>query len=360
MNSNVEKMRAFIIKFLYLAIWVAIIYCTLKYAMPLFMPFVIAFIIAFLLKPLINFIHKKTHLSRRVVAVILLILLYAGIGTLLTLLSIRGVVYLSGWFKELPAFYSNTIEPAFSNISQWFDGFISRLDPAMISFFNTAGESISNSLSSLISAISSGAIGLLSGIAGKVPLIVVAFVLTIIASFFFVVDYYRITGFIRKQLSESAFQKIQVVRNFVVNVLFKFARAYFILLSITFVEVSIGLLILGVEHPFLIAFLTAIVDILPVFGTGTVMIPWAVYCLFTGDIFRGIGLLVVYGIITVIRQVLEPRVVGRQIGLYPLLTLVTMFIGARLFGFWGMFGFPITLTVLIHLNRSGEIKLFRE
>lgn len=358
--DRTEQMRAFLIKFAFYALWIVIIYLVLQYAMPFIGPFLVAFLIAFMLKPLINLVARKTPLGRRAAAVILLILLYAVVGTGLTFLGIKLVVSLGNWLADLPSLYKNSIEPVISDIGDNFDGIFAALDPSIQSFMDTASASISSAVSNIVSAVSSGAINLVTSFAGRVPWVVVGVVLCIIASFFFVVDYYKITSFVVRQLPPRGRRLLFVIKDFVVNVLGRFARAYLILMSLTFVEVSIGLLILRVPNPFLIAFITAIVDILPVFGTGTIMIPWALICLFTGDIFLGVGLLVLYLAITLIRQFLEPRVVGGQIGLYPLLTLITMFIGARLFGFWGLFGFPVTLTVLIHLNRSGEIKLFRE
>lgn len=354
--SGVEKMRAFIIKFLYLLIWAGVIYCVLKYALPFFMPFAIAFV----LKPLINKISSKFRWNRKLVAILILSILYIAAGVLIAFLGVRIVVYLADLFGRLPDFYAGTIEPAIDSVSSWFDGFLLNFDPAVLSFFETASNSISNAISTLITSISSGAINILTGVATKVPMFVVTFVVTIISSYFFVVDYYKVTSFFSRQLTPKLQKRLVVIKDFVINVLFKFLKAYFILLSITFVEVSIGLLILRVPMPFLIALITAIVDILPVLGTGTVMIPWALYNLFTGNYFLGIGLLVLYAIITVIRQILEPRVVGKQIGLYPLLTLACMFVGARFFGFWGMLGLPVAVTVIIYLNRVGEIKLFKE
>lgn len=358
--SDTGKMRAFIIKFLYIAIWAGIVYFVLKYAMPLFMPFVIAFLIAFLLKPLINRIAARVPVNRKVVAVVVLVLVYAVLGTLLTLAGTRLVVQISKWFAELPRLYQQYIEPAAANISQWFDGFAGRLDPAVASFFDTAAESISSAISSIVSAISAGAINFVSSIATGVPWFVVAAFLAIVASFFFVVDYYKITNFIVAQLSENGRSKLFTVKNFVVNVLWRFVRAYLILMALTFTEVAIGLTILRVPNALLIAFFTALVDVLPVFGTGAVMIPWILYNFFVGDYGLGAGLAIIYGIITVVRQIVEPRVVGKQIGLYPLLTLICMFIGTQMFGFWGLFGLPVAVTVLIHLNRSGEIHLFKE
>lgn len=357
--DKTERMRKFIIKFLYYAIWVAILYCLLKYALPLFMPFILAFFIAFLLKPLINWISKKSGLGRRAVAIIILTLFYLIIGTLLALLGTKLVVYLGNWFARLPDYYRNTIEPNLTAFSNSFDETIRMLDPTLLSFYEMANESISRAASNIVSSISSGAINLFGNVAGSVPWIIVGFVLTIIASYFLAVDYYRITAFIVRQLPPTMKERVFAIKDFVVNVLFRFARAYLILMSITFAEMSVGLLLLGAANPFIIALLTAIVDILPVFGTGAVLIPWALYALISGNYFLGIGLGVLYAVITVIRQIIEPRIVGRQIGLYPLLTLIAMFVGARLFGFWGLFGLPILLTVLIHLNKSGEISIYQ-
>ncbi len=358
--DKTEQKRSFLIRVLYIAFWGIILYALLKYAMPLFMPFVIAFLLAFLLKPLINLLAKKTRLNRKLISIVLLTVLYIIIGLLLVLLGARLIVYLGNLFSRLPHFYSTTLEPAFEDFGNWFDNFINTRDPALAGFFSTASDSLSNAASSVVGSISSGAINLITGIATSVPWFLVAFLITIIASYFFVVDYYRVTSFLVRQLSEKHRRLLFVIKDYVVNVLFRFARAYLIILSITFAEVAVGLLILRVPYAFLIALITALVDILPVLGTGTIMIPWAVYCLVTGDYFLGIGLAILYIIITVVRQIIEPRIVGRQIGLYPLITLICMFIGARLFGFWGLLGFPVAITVIIYLNRKGEISLFKE
>lgn len=358
--SRVERMRAFLIRVAYILVLAALIFGVLKYALPFFAPFVMAFIIAFALKPLINLIDKKTKLSRRLVAILTLTLLYAVLVFLVSLLGAKLIVYLGSWFSSLPAYYRSTVEPVLYSWGDTIDLYIRQLDPSLIQFFNTASDSLTSSLSRIVTSISSGAINIVSNIATKVPLFIVGLFLTIITSYFFVVDYYKITHFIAIQLSNKHRRLLFVVKDFVVNTLFRFARAYFMIICITFTEVFIGLLILRVEHAFSIALLIAVVDIVPILGTGTIVIPWALYSLFNSNFFLGIGLLVIYAVVAVVRQVIEPKIVGKQIGLYPLLTLVSMFIGARLFGFWGLFALPISLTVLIHLNKAGEIKIFKE
>ena len=129
-------------------------------------------------------------------------------------------------------------------------------------------------------------------------------------------------------------------------------------MCITFVELSIGLSIIGIERAMLVALLIAIFDILPVLGTGGIMIPWVILSALGGDLPQALALLVLYVIITVIRNIIEPRIVGAQIGLHPVLTLMSMFVGNHLFGIVGLFGLPILLSLLRYLNDNGTISLF--
>ncbi len=357
--DGTEKKRAFIIKFLYFAICILLCYAAVKYVMPVLMPFVIGFLIAFILKPLTNLIARKTKWNRKVVAVLLVTLVYLVVGTLLVILFIRVGGFLGGWFANLPKFYRETLDPAFASISKSFNEFVEKIDPTFLQALNAANQNISSYIMNIINSVSSSVGSFITGVAGSLPWIVAASVLSIISSYFFTADYYRITTFIVRQLPQRGQHLLFKIKDFTVNTLFRFGRAYAILISITFCEVLIGLLILRVPYAPLIALVTAIVDILPVFGTGTIMIPWALYSLFSGNVGRGIGLAILYVAITVIRQIIEPRIVGHQIGLYPLLTLICMFVGVQLFGFWGLFGLPVLLVILIYLNREGEITLFK-
>lgn len=359
MNTT-ENRRKFIINILYIAIVVVLVYGALKFVLPFLMPFVLAFIIAFALNRPINFISRKTKLKRKPCAVLTLTLFYLLFFSIFALIISRIVVGTAKQLQNLPFYYESYIEPAIVTINSWIDSLFSESNPTVSTLLDTVGNSITSGLSNVVTSISQWAIGFAANIAQGVPGIVLGTFLMIISSFFFVSDYNKINGFIFKQFSENISKKIRLIKDYGVNVLFKYAKAYFIIIIITFVEVSIGMLILKVPLPFLVAGITAIVDILPVLGTGTILIPWSVYMLITGNYFLGIGLLVLYVVIAVIRQIIEPKIVGRQIGLYPLLTLMFMYIGAQLFGIWGMFGLPIVVTVIIYLNRTKEIHWFNE
>ena len=131
-------------------------------------------------------------------------------------------------------------------------------------------------------------------------------------------------------------------------------------MSITFVELSIGFSIIGIDNAILIALCIAIFDILPVLGTGGVVIPWIVVNLVLGNFGMAASLTVLYIIVTFIRNVIEPKIVGSQLGLHPIVTLSSMFAGVQMLGAIGLFGFPIGLSLLVHLDRKGTINIFKD
>ena len=161
------------------------------------------------------------------------------------------------------------------------------------------------------------------------------------------------------QLNGKAKDIFFQIKEYVVGTLLVCIRSYALIMTITFVELAVGLSVIGVENPVLIAFLIALFDILPVLGTGGIMIPWTVLTALQGDYPLALGLLLVYLFVTVVRNILEPKIVGSQIGVHPVITLAGMFVGAQLFGVLGLFGFPIGLSLLRHLNEKGAIKVFK-
>ncbi len=356
---TIEKMKNFLIRFLFYGVILLLTYAVLKYALPFLTPFFVAFCIALLLKPAINWVVQKTKLGRKPVAILLLATFYILVGLLLAVAGTRIALFFRDVFHMLPRLYDTVLLPALEQVQAIVESWVNTLDPALTEGFARVGESISASLSAIASSLSGWALGLVTGAAGSVPEMLVKFFITIIASFFFVSDYYTITSFLTRQFSQKTRDLIFKIERKCFGVLRSFARAYGILLSLTFLEMFIGLSLLRVDYALLIALVTALVDILPVLGTGTVLIPWAIGSLILGNFPLGIGLLVLYGIITVVRQMLEPHVVGKQIGLYPLVTLLCMFVGTYLFGFWGLFGMPILVTLLVQLNADGDIHLFK-
>lgn len=356
---SVEKMRSFIIRFVFICLILGLTYFVLKYLMPMLMPFLVAFLFAFLLQPLITWIERKTKAPRKVIAVLTLIGFYAVLITLAVLMGTQAVVAVRDGFSALPRFYAETLEPALIQVQNSIEDFVRNVNPDLPATLSSFGNSLTESLSSLVTGVSRTAIGGVTGFATQVPFVFAKCIIGIIASFFLVTDYYTITSFIARQLPKKGRDMLFAIKAQGVDVVLQFGRAYAILLSITFVELSIGFLLLSIDNAILTALAIAVVDILPIFGVGTILIPWGLAMLILGNFPLGIGLFLLYGVISVVRQTLEPRVVGKQIGLYPLVTLICMFIGGYLFGFVGLFGLPIMITIFVQLNREGHLNWFK-
>ena len=160
--------------------------------------------------------------------------------------------------------------------------------------------------------------------------------------------------------------RIKIVRakNLLVPSLSKMGKAYGLIILITFSELVLGLFLLKLigiyngGYIFIFALITAIIDIVPILGTGTVLIPWALYCLLDGKISLAIGIFVMYVCITVIRQIIEPKLVSNQLGIPPFATIIAMYVGTQIFGVLGIFILPITLVMVKLLNEEGIIHIF--
>ena len=356
---NLDKKRSFIINVLYFGLMVVIVFVLLKYAVPLLAPFLIGFAIAYLLKRPIRFVSTRLKANRKLVAILMVLVFYCTIGLLIVLLSIKAFTAAGDFLQRLPSFYSFRVEPVLMNIFDGIEQSVLSMDEALVaSLENLWGEFV-NSLGQIVSSLSGRAITALSSMAGSLPGLFVKLLMMIISTFFIALDYDRIASFFVRQLSENGRTIFWEIKDYVTGTLFVCIRSYAIIMSITFVELSIGLSIIGIENAVMIALLIAVFDILPVLGTGGIMIPWAVITAIQGEYKLAIALFAVYIVVTIIRNIIEPKIVGSQLGLHPVATLASLFVGAQLFGAVGLFGFPIGLSLLRYLSEQGTLKIFK-
>ncbi|MDF2610449.1 MAG: putative rane protein [Lachnospiraceae bacterium] len=352
---NLEKQKAFLIRFTYIIVILGIIYISIKYFLPTLMPFVIGLFIAALLKPVIDFISKHLHINRAVVSILLLLIFYSILGLLTAFLGVKLVYFIRDLVFQLTDVYQSLIQPTLEDLARD----LPLMYPDLEVYLEESISSISNSIISFISKASTVAVSTATGFAGQIPNFLIRFIFTIVSSFFFTIDFHKITGFILRQYPTEKREMIITIKDNVIGTIGKFLRAYATLISITFIELSIGFSILHISNPFLLGAVVAIVDVLPILGTGAVLLPWAVIAFVFGMNELGIGLLILYIVITVVRQTLEPRVVGQQIGLHPVVTLICIFVGAQLLGVVGLFMLPVTATILKKMNDEGTIHLFK-
>jgi len=183
--------------------------------------------------------------------------------------------------------------------------------------------------------------------------------ITIVSTFYIALDFKHINKFISAQIPVKIRAVINDIKSRFLDVIYKYLKAYFTIYVITYSELTVGFLIIGIKYAFLIAFIIALVDILPVLGTGTVLIPWGIISIIQKDYFTGFALLILYAVIMIIRNIIEPKIVGSSIGLYPVVTLMAIFVGYNIFGGVGIFLMPITVLILKNLNDEGKIHIWK-
>ena len=354
-----EKMKKSMLKFLYISVIVLAVFILVKYGLGLFAPFLLAFIIAYLLKTPAKFIAHKTKIPYKPVALLLVALFYSTIGVLVVVLIVKLIASSANLIADLPSIYTRQIEPYLRSFFADIEQAIYRMDPALTEAMSNIFTQLVQSLRELITNLSLKVVGSISSYASSLPGLLIKLLLMIISTFFIAADYDILTGFVLRQCPDKWKALIFRIKEYVIGTLFVCIRSYMLIMCITFVELALGLSLIGVPNSILIAFSVSIFDILPVLGTGGIMIPWTIITALQGNYPLALGLLIIYLIITVVRNIIEPKIVGSQIGLHPVVTLISIFVGAQLFGIIGLFGLPIILSLLRHLNDTGTIKLFK-
>jgi len=239
---------------------------------------------------------------------------------------------------------------------------VARVQTLSPEFANTLSNMVVSGLQYLATIIKNLSLYLVSAITNVIsnlPLYLISVIFTIVCSFFISVDYKNITTFIKRQLPDRFNSNLVEAKRFLSGTLLKMIKAYAIILSITFVEMIIGMSILNVKYAIPIAALVAVLDILPLVGTGGILVPWAIMELISKDYRMGLGLLIIYAIITIVRNTIEPRIVGQQIGLNPVVTITAMYAGLRMFGFVGFICAPMISILIKHLNDTGRIHIYK-
>ena len=220
----------------------------------------------------------------------------------------------------------------------------------------TAGTESAEAVSragELLTGMSGTLLQQVSGIAVNIPGMCFKLLLAVISTVFMELDFPQIMYFFEKIMPEKWKETVSAVKKGTFGTMGKCAAAYVFIFLMTFAELAAGLLLLQIEGAFAIAFLIAVLDILPVLGTGTVLLPWAVIAFAGGNARMGIGVMGLYLIITVVRNIVEPKLVGKQMGLSPVVMLPCMIVGLHFFGILGLFGVPLLASFLKKLYSDG-------
>ena len=348
----------FLINVAYLAAIALLVVFAFKYLVRWLLPLVLGFGIAFILRPAVNVVYRHSSATRRFCAIVVLMAAYAGLGALLWLGVVRLVVALQELLPRLPALYTETIQPGLDTFNSQITTLLDRFFPQLGAQYVSFTELFSRQAMDYVSGLSSSMVEVVSSFVGSLPGVMLTFLFTVLSSFFISMDYQTVVSFLARLVPRRHRKLLFELKDFLVRTVLRYLRAYLILLFITFVECWAGLALLRVPGSVWWALLIALADLLPAVGTGLVLIPWGMLLLLQGQQFLGIGLFALWGVISVVRNLIEPKVVGDQIGLHPLVTITAMFFGLKLLGILGMFLAPMAVLVLKFLNESGRIHLW--
>lgn len=339
---QLEKQKNFLITAAYWTVIIGIGYLVIKYLVPISVPFFLGIPIAYIVVR----ISRLLRCQHKLVRIGLMLVIYGLIALLATLLVAKCVSGMTGFVRWLPKFYELKLLPLAHLAYGWFADTMEELDPTMVSALQVVLDSVTSSLKNLVSSLSGMALSVVSGLATGIPTFILSMLAMIFSTVFVANDYEGIKSYAQKNLPQSVKKLLSNIWIYLTKTLFVVIRSYVIIMLLTFTELSILFSFFGIEHAVLKAAIIAVLDIMPVLGTGGIMIPWAVISLVLGYTKLGLELLFIYILVTVVRNYVEPKIVGTQLGLHPIITLVAMFLGMRLFGFVGVFGLPVAISFL--------------
>ncbi len=344
---NTDRKKDFLLNAAFWSVVCFLSYFSLKFAFRLFWPFLAGLFLAFLLHPAVNWISRFSCAKKSFWSVALLLLLYLLSGILLWLLGCLILTGIQNLFAFLPKVYKEQIEPFLTVLSERFSG----VGTYTASRARSSDEWMPQVQKTLVE-YSAKALALISGWIGKAPGMFTAFLFAVLSSFMISMEYQNISLWIQHNTPRTVHRILLDLKEFIFSTLFQILKAYGILFVITFLELSLGLWLLGVENFWSMAFLIAAADALPIVGPGIVLVPWAVTCCVGGGYFQGIGLLVLYGIISLVRTIIEPKILGKQFGLHPLATITAMYAGAQIWGIGGFILAPVIVLYGLHLKKK--------
>lgn len=300
-----------------------------------FMPFVIGFILSLIANPLVRFFEKKLRIKRKYgtfITIIMVIgaLVFAcyGIGLVL-------IVGIRSFMEYLPTMYENAgieLNTALEQLQALLHKVpaLSKIDVGEL------GIMLQDLLGSLVSNYKEPTVSAIGGFATSIPDILVSVIMGLLATYFFIADRDRLLKTMRKYIPHSVHEKSMLIYNHIIRAVGGYFKAQFKIMLVIYVVITIGLMIIKINFAWLIGFGIAFLDMLPVFGTGTVLIPWAVVKIFSGNIATAVGMIILYAVSLIVHQLIQPKLVGESIGLDPFTTLFFMFIGYKIRGVTGM------------------------
>jgi len=343
---------------LYAALGTGALWLTFRFILPWALPFLLALLTARLMEPGVKFMMRRWNFRRGFAAVVCSVLILACISLLLSLAVGQIINGLGTLARNLPDMVSQ-VGHLFSQIEAAFYRFVIAAPVETQAMIQGAIDSLITMAEALPGELSTTLLSFAAGIATAFPRFFL-FILTYTISVVFIsLSYPQVTAFLLRQIPTRFHQRVKSLQRDSLQTLAKWGRAQLMLIGVTFVLLTLSFLIQSISYAIPLAALIAVIDALPVLGTGTVLIPWALISFLGGNIPLGIGLSLTYALVSITHSFLEPRLVGEQLGLHPIATLMAMYLGYRLIGVLGMITFPMAFLLLKQFHDQGYIRLWK-
>lgn len=316
------------------------------------MPFVIGWIIASIAAPLVNWLERRLKIVKKLGSALIVILVLALIVLALYFGISRLAEETGNLIQDFPRLYAQ-LEEGLSQIGQTLSGVFRRLPSGIRQGWSTVVENLDQYMGGLVSGISEPTVTAAGNFAKRVPYYLISFIVAVMAAYFFTVQREEVIQWFKKVAPKAVEQRMTLVMDNLKYAVGGYFKAQFKIMGVVFLILLVGLAFLQTRYFVLVAFLIAFLDFLPFFGTGTAMIPWGVYTFFMGEYKMTAALAVIYVVTQVVRQLLQPKLVGDSVGLNPLVTLLLLYIGYRIRGVIGMIiAVPLGM-VLINMCQAG-------
>lgn len=333
----------------------AVLYVSFRWLLPWLAPFIAAYIAAALLDPAVRWLCRRRW-KRGAASGVCTLAFFFAVGWLLYLLLSRlctEATALLERFPEVLASIADTLGRWRAALEQRADG----LPEGVRIWLSRSADSFSDFLAALPAQLSGKLLELLSALASATPSALLFTVTAVIGVYFISASYPEIASLIKRLLPSRFAEGARGIYRGLRHTLGRWLRAQLIMMLMTFFELALAFVLLGTASPLTLALITALIDALPVLGTGTVLIPWALYELLSGSTALGLGLVVTYGAVTLLRSCVQAKLLGDHLGLHPLATLAAIYVGCKVCGVWGMLTFPILAISIKQLFDSGILHL---
>ncbi|NJP36469.1 sporulation integral membrane protein YtvI [Alkalicoccus luteus] len=341
-------------KYLFIGLGVAAAAAILYFILPVSVPLILAFITALFLSPAVRTLHQKTRLTRNFAVFIVFILFTATIALLAYFLLTRALTQLNAFIENLPMMI-NEINLAWMNLLENLRGQFDHLSEDIV---DTIDAEVTTLLSGLRTNLQEmNVIGWVTNVIISIPSYIVSLLVYLIALYLFLLDLPRLRQKTYAYFKEETAEKVQFMTSRLSYVILGFFKAQFLVSIIIFVVTFIGLLLIAPEVALIMSIIIWLIDFIPIIGSIVVLAPWALYHFFAGDTAMGIQLIVLAVILLTIRRTVEPKVMGHHIGLSPLATLISLYIGLMLFGAIGFILGPLTVILFTSAREAGLIKM---